>query len=57
ETSNYVLLELPMALQKQRIHPKFHVLLPCLYKASDDMLFPNRVMPEPCNFGTPDDQE
>ncbi|KNZ74425.1 hypothetical protein J132_06937 [Termitomyces sp. J132] len=26
ETSNHV-LELPMALQEQKIHPKFHVLL------------------------------
>ncbi|KNZ77792.1 hypothetical protein J132_03851 [Termitomyces sp. J132] len=56
ETSNYV-LELPMALQEWRIHPKFHVSLLCPYKASNNTLFPNRAMPEPYNFSTPDDQE
>ncbi|KNZ76662.1 hypothetical protein J132_09195 [Termitomyces sp. J132] len=56
ETSNYQ-LELPIALQEQRIHPKFHVSLLHPYKASNDALFPNRVMPEPYNFGAPDNQE
>ncbi|KNZ77453.1 hypothetical protein J132_05411 [Termitomyces sp. J132] len=56
QTSNYV-LELPIALQEQRIHPKFHVSLLHLYKASDNVLFSNRAMPEPYNFGAPDNQE
>ncbi|KNZ75792.1 hypothetical protein J132_01538 [Termitomyces sp. J132] len=46
-----------MALQEQRIHCKFHVLLLHLYKVSDNALFPSRAMLEPYNFGTPDDQE
>ncbi|KNZ75053.1 hypothetical protein J132_05133 [Termitomyces sp. J132] len=46
-----------MALQEQRIHPKFHVLLLQLYKSSDDVLFPNRATPEPYDFGMPDNQE
>ncbi|KNZ78599.1 hypothetical protein J132_11039 [Termitomyces sp. J132] len=45
-----------MALQKL-IHPKFHVSLLCLYKASNNALFSNRAMPELYDFGTPDDQE
>jgi hypothetical protein len=43
ETSNYE-LELPTALQKQRIHPMFHVSLLRPYHASDDTMFLNRVM-------------
>ncbi|KNZ79205.1 hypothetical protein J132_09715 [Termitomyces sp. J132] len=46
-----------MALQEQRIHSKFHVSLLCPYKASNNVLFPNRATPEPDNFGIPDDQE
>ncbi|KNZ72249.1 hypothetical protein J132_04040 [Termitomyces sp. J132] len=53
ETSNY----LPMVLQKQRIYSKFHVLLLWPYKASNNVLFPNRATPEPYNFGAPDNQE
>ncbi|KNZ72372.1 hypothetical protein J132_03463, partial [Termitomyces sp. J132] len=56
ETSNYV-LELPMALQEQRSHPKFHVLLLQPYKASNNALFLNQVTPEPYNFNAPDNQE
>ncbi|KNZ75240.1 hypothetical protein J132_03895 [Termitomyces sp. J132] len=56
ETSNYV-LELPTALKEQRIHSKFHVLLLQPYKASNNMLFPNRATPEPYDFGGLDDQE
>ncbi|KNZ71299.1 hypothetical protein J132_00061, partial [Termitomyces sp. J132] len=41
----------------QRIHPKLHVSLLCPYKASNDVLFPNRAMPEPYNFGASDNQE
>ncbi|KNZ76133.1 hypothetical protein J132_11355 [Termitomyces sp. J132] len=56
ETSNYV-LELPMPLQEQRIHPQFYVSLLCLYKASNNVLSSNRATPEPYNFGAPDNQE
>ena len=56
ESSNYV-LELPAALVKRRIHPKFHVMHLKPYKASDDALFPGRAQPEPYDFGFNDDQE
>ncbi|KNZ75790.1 hypothetical protein J132_01536, partial [Termitomyces sp. J132] len=56
ETSNYM-LELPMTLQKQRIYPKFHMLLLQLYKASNNVLFPNQATPEPYIFGVLDNQE
>jgi hypothetical protein len=56
ETSNYE-LELPTALQKQRIHPMFHVSLLRPYHASDNTMFPNRVHPEPYDFGAVDEQE
>ena len=56
ETSDYI-LELPEALRARRIHSKFHVALLRPYHASDDALFPNRVHPEPYDFGAPDDQE
>ncbi|KNZ81169.1 hypothetical protein J132_02366 [Termitomyces sp. J132] len=46
-----------MALQEQRIHPKFHVLLLQPYKASEHVLFSNRATPEPYDFGAPDNQE
>jgi hypothetical protein len=53
EVSTYT-LELPTALQ---VVPTFHVLLLWLYYPSDNVMFPNRVQPEPYNFGTPDNQE
>jgi hypothetical protein len=56
ETSNYT-LELPTALQAHRLHPMFHVSLLRPYHASDDAMFPNRVHPEPYDFGAADDQE
>jgi hypothetical protein len=56
ESSNYV-LELPTALQKCRIVPTFHVSLLWPYHPSDDVMFLNRVHPEPYDFGAPDDQE
>jgi hypothetical protein len=56
QTSDYT-LELPDALRKRRIHPKFHVNLLRPYHASDDTLFPNRVQPQPYDFSAPDDQE
>jgi hypothetical protein len=56
ETSNYE-LELPTALQKRRINPTFHVSLLRPYHASDDAMFPNRVHPEPYDFGAADEPE
>jgi hypothetical protein len=56
ETSTYR-LELPTALQQRRINPVFHVSLLRPYNASNDSLFPNRVHPEPYDFGTSEDQE
>ncbi|KNZ75699.1 hypothetical protein J132_02329 [Termitomyces sp. J132] len=53
ETSNYT-SEFPMALQEHKIHPKFHVLLLQLYKASNNVLFPNRATLELYDFGMPD---
>ena len=55
-TSTYE-LELPTALRERRIHPKFHISLLRPYNASNDALFPNRIQPEPYDFGTDDDQE
>ena len=46
-----------MALQARRIVPTFHVSLLRPYRATDDLMFPNRVQPEPYDFGAPDDQE
>jgi hypothetical protein len=45
------------ALQECRIVPKFHVSLLRPYIASSDAMFPNRVHPEPYDFGAPDNQE
>ena len=56
ETSTYE-LELPTALRERRIHPIFHISLLRPYNASNDALFPNRVQPEPYDFGAIDDQE
>jgi len=56
ESSNYT-LELPIALQTRGIIPTFHVALLRPYHASSDALFPNRLQPEPYNFGAADDQE
>ena len=56
ETSTYE-LELPTALRERRIHPVFHVSLLRPYNASNDTLFPNRIQPEPYDFGAMDDQE
>jgi hypothetical protein len=56
ETLMYT-LELPAALQQRRIVPMFHVSLLQPYHASNDAMFPNRVHPEPYDFGTADDQE
>jgi hypothetical protein len=56
KTSNYE-LELPTALQKWRIHPMFHVSLLRPYQVSDDMMFLNRIHPEPYDFGAADGQE
>jgi len=56
ESSNYT-LELPTVLQERRIHPTFHVSLLRPYQASNDALFPDRVHPEPYDFGAPDDSE
>ena len=50
-------LELPTALQSRRIVLTFHMSLLHPYHATNDMMFPNRVQPEPYDFGAPDDQE
>jgi len=55
-TSNYA-LELPVALQSRRIHPTFHVGLLRPYHPSQDSEFPNRIQPEPYDFGAPGEQE
>ena len=56
DTSNYV-LELPVALQGRRIHPKFHVALLRRHYPSRDSEFPNRAQPEPYDFGIPKEME
>jgi hypothetical protein len=50
-------LELLSALQARHIHPTFHVSLLRPYQPNDDILFPNRMQPEPYDFGAPDDHE
>jgi hypothetical protein len=55
--SSMYTLELPVALQEHRIVPKFHISLLKPYIASSDAMFPNRLHPEPYDFGAPDDQE
>ncbi|SJL16373.1 uncharacterized protein ARMOST_19895 [Armillaria ostoyae] len=56
ETSNYT-LELPLALQAQQIHPRFHASLLRPHHVNNDALFLNRAQPEPYDFGAPDDTE
>jgi hypothetical protein len=56
EKSNYT-LQLPIALQQQRIIPSFHVSLLRPYHASSDAMFPDRVQPTPYDFGALDEQE
>jgi hypothetical protein len=56
KTSNYT-LELPTSLQKRRIHPKFHISLLKPHLPSNDSAFPNRIQPEPYDFGIDDDHE
>ena len=50
-------LELPTALRERRINPVFHVSLLRAYHTSKDLMFPNRVHPEPYDFGAPDEHE
>ena len=47
----------PALLQEHRINPVFHISLLRPYNASNDVLFPNRVHPEPYDFGAPEDHE
>ena len=50
-------LELPMALQERRIHPTFHASLLKPHYPSSDSAFPNRLQPEPYDFGVTEDHE
>ena len=56
ETSMYQ-VELPMVLQDGGINPVFHVSLLRPYNTSNNALFPNRIHPEPYDFGVPEDHE
>jgi len=56
ESSTYT-LELPRALQQRRIIPSFHVSLLRPYYPSSNAMFPDRVQPDPYDFGALDDQE
>ena len=46
-----------MVLQDGGINPVFHVSLLRPYNTSNDALFPNRIHPEPYDFGVPEDHE
>ena len=56
KTSTYT-LELPTPLQERRIHPTFHVSLLKPHIPSSDSAFPNRLQPEPYDFGLDDEHE
>jgi hypothetical protein len=56
DTSTYT-LELPKPLQERRIVPTFHISLLKPHHPSDDSAFPNRLQPEPYDFGVTDDHE
>jgi hypothetical protein len=56
DNSTY-LLELLLALQKRRIHPKFHISLLKPHFPLSDSAFPNRLQPEPYDFRTTDDHK
>lgn len=56
ETSDYQ-LELPEALAKRHLHPVFHVSLLRPHMSNNDVLFPNRSMPDAYDFGAPDEPE
>ena len=49
--------ELPPALQKRQIHSTFHESLLKPHYPSSDSAFPNRLQPEPYDFGITDDHE
>jgi len=49
-------LQLPVALQRRRIHDRFHVSLLKPYHANNDALFPQRIVPGPYDFGAPDSE-
>ena len=55
EKSNYM-LQLPIALQQQRIIPSFHVSLLRPYHALNNAMFPDWVQPDPYDFGALDKQ-
>ena len=50
-------LELPVALQKRRIHLVFHASLLCPHHQSKDSEFLNQAQPEPFDFGADAEQE
>ena len=50
-------LELPLALQKRRIHPVFHTSLLRPHHQSKDSEFLNQAQPEPYDFGADAEQE
>jgi hypothetical protein len=56
DSSTYM-LELPRVLQERRIFPTFHTSLLRPYYTSSNAMFPNRVQPDPYDFGALDDQE
>jgi hypothetical protein len=56
EKSTYK-IDLPPALQERRLHPTFHESLLKPHYPSDDSAFPNRLQPEPYDFGLTDEHE